>query len=100
METLVALPLTSQRSVEDWPRWMDVGSAVNWITVGAAGVAAGGGGGGGVTTGAAGAAGATFFLHPPAKTVSVIANAMTVNCRLLNMNFFSSNSRYFPQTGV
>src|SRR3954453_20121559 len=79
---------------------MDVGSAVNWVTVGAAGVGVAAGGGGGGATGAAGAVGATFFLQPPANTVSVTASAMTVNFRLLNMNIVSSNSRYFPQTGV
>jgi hypothetical protein len=87
METLVTVPLTSQRSVEDCPRSMLVGSAVNCVTVGAAG-GGGGGGGGGVATGA-GAGGATFFLQPPAKTTSDNASPITVNFRLLNMDHLS-----------
>src|SRR5882672_470690 len=78
---------------------MDVGSAVNCVTVGADGVGVGAGGGG-ATTGAGGGVAATFFLHPPANTASAIASPMTVKFRLLNMNILSSNSRYFPQTGV
>src|SRR5436305_1808744 len=83
---------------------MEVGSAVNWTTVGAAGVGAGGGG---VATGAGAAGGgiATFFLQPAANIASRRASPMTVNFRLLNMNesllklcYLSKND--FPQTGV
>src|ERR1700722_16413806 len=86
METAVAFPFTCQRSVEDWPRWMDVGSAENCATTGAGGAA-----GGGVTTGAgAGAAGGggggAFFLQPAAKRASVAASVMAAILRLLNMN--------------
>jgi hypothetical protein len=87
MDTLVTLPLTSQRSVEDWPRWMEVGSALNCATVGAtgftgagAGAGAGGGGGGG---------GGAFFLQPAANIANESAIQRTVNFRLLNMNIAS-----------
>jgi hypothetical protein len=86
METVATSPETSQRKVEDWPRWIDVGSAENWATVGALGVGgivtagAGGGGGGG---------GGAFFLHPAAKIASVTASQVTINFRLLNMNIAS-----------
>jgi len=80
--------VTSQRKVEDWPRWMEVGSAVNWDTVGArggtglgaSGAGAGGGGGGG---------GGAFFLQPAANIASESAIQMTPIFRLLNMNFAS-----------
>jgi hypothetical protein len=87
MDTLVTLPLTSHRRVEDWPRWMEVGSALNWATVGAtgftgsgAGAAAGGGGGGG---------GGAFFLQPAANIASDSAIQRTIHFRLLNMNYAS-----------
>jgi len=88
METLVTLPVTSQRKVEDWPRWMEVGSAVNWATVGALGAGAGGG----TTTGAGGGGGGgggAFFLQPAANIASESAIQMTPIFRLLNMNFAS-----------
>jgi hypothetical protein len=87
MEMLVTFPVTSQRRVEDWPRWMFVGSALNCATDGAEG--GGGGGGGGVTTGAGAGGGATFFLQPPAKMASDNASPITVNFRLLSMNILS-----------
>jgi hypothetical protein len=88
MDTLVAWPLISQRSVADCPRWMVLGSAVNCATTGApgadgAGAGAGAGGGGG------GAAG-TFFLQPSANSANETARQMTVIFRLLNMNIASS----------
>jgi len=86
MDTLVTCPLTSQRNVELWPRWIVVGSAVNCATPGAAG---GGGGGGGVTTGAGGFSATGFFLHPTPTTASDAARQMMLNFRLLNMNFAS-----------
>lgn len=86
METLVVSPAISQRKVEDWPRWMVLGSAVNWLTVGALGAGAGlgvstgcGGGGGG--------GGGAFFLHPAANIASASAIPITVIFRLLNMNY-------------
>ncbi len=86
METLVTLPVTSQRRVDDWPRWMELGSAVNCAIVGAGG---GGGGGGGCTGGGGGGGGGTFFLHPPANIASETARQITVIFRLLNMNIAS-----------
>jgi len=78
---------------------MEAGSAVNWATVGAAGV---GGGGAGRSGGGGGGGGGTFFLQLAANTASVNAIAMTVNFRVLNMNcppeLFTKN--YLPQTGV
>jgi len=63
------------------------GSALNCVTVGAAG--AGAGAGGCTTGGGAGGGGATFFLQPTAKIVSETASPMVVNFRLLNMNIVS-----------
>ena len=87
IDTPVTLPLTSQRSVADWPRWMEVGSALNCATAGATGLGgatsaagAGGGGGGG---------GGAFFLQPAANIANDSAIQRTVNFRLLNMNIAS-----------
>jgi hypothetical protein len=73
--------------VDDWPRWIDAGSAVNCVICGAAGgggvAAAGAGGGGG------GGGGGTFFLQPAPTSAKASAIAMTINFHLLNMNIFS-----------
>src|ERR1700759_2534634 len=89
MDTLVALPVTSYRSVDDWPRSMDVGSAENEATTGAPGsVVSGvgvvvppldGGGGAGGDNGA-------FFLQPAEKRVKVAAKSAAVILRFPNMN--------------
>jgi hypothetical protein len=86
METLVTSPETSQRKVEDWPRWIVLGSAENEATVGAA--AAGGGGASGFGAGGGGGGGA-FFLQPAANIASISARATQLIFRLLNMNFIS-----------
>jgi hypothetical protein len=87
IDTLVTFPLTSQRSVADCPRWIEVGSALNCATVGAAGLGgstlaagAGGGGGGG---------GGAFFLQPAANIAIDSAIQRTVNFRLYDMNYAS-----------
>jgi hypothetical protein len=86
MDALVTLPVTCQRSVDDWPRWTEVGSALKVIE-GAAGlgcsvVGAGGGGGGGAGAG-------TFFLQPAANIASTTAKQMIENFLLLNINIAS-----------
>jgi hypothetical protein len=86
IETLVASPAISQRKVEDWPRWMVLGSAVNWLTVGALG-AGGAGVGAGCTGGGGGGGGGAVFLHPAAHIASASAIPITVIFRLLNMNY-------------
>src|SRR5712691_3056273 len=77
MEISVAFA-TDQRNVADWPRSMELGSAVNASIRGDAGFAGGGAsvlvgagrfGGGGAGTGA-------FFLHPPANKISATANTV------------------------
>jgi hypothetical protein len=88
IDTLFALPVTSQRNVDDCPRWMEVGSAVNCATVGALGAGglavsatgAGGGGGGG---------GGAFFLQPAENIASDRAIPTAAIFRFLNMNFAS-----------
>jgi len=83
----VVSPVTPQRNVEDWPRCIDDGSALNCETTGAAGVIFGGsglaGGGGG------GGGGPAFFLQPAANNASKTAIQMIVIFRLLNMNIIS-----------
>jgi len=87
MEISVAFE-TDQRNVADWPRSMELGSAVNWLIVTADGalgggaVTAGGGGGGG-------AGGGVFFLHPAANKASRIPIQITLICLFLNLNSFS-----------
>src|SRR5215475_13400209 len=97
IETLVTFPLTSQRKVEDWPRWIDVGSALNCDTVGAAG--GGGAGAGAGAGGGGGGGGGAFFLQPAANIASESAIQMTVNFRLLNMNIASKNTIYPKPAG-
>jgi uncharacterized membrane protein len=83
MEMLLAL-VTFQLSVDDWPRSIDEGSAVNAAMVGAAG------GGGGVTTatggGGGGGGGGAFFLQPAANIANVRQIPMVLIFRLSNMN--------------
>src|SRR5262245_1664127 len=98
IETLVAL-LTSQRNVEDCPRWIEVGSAENCEIVGGAGAGAGFGASVGAGAGGGGGGGA-FFLHPAANIASDRAIPMTVIFRLSNMNLASQTFRYFPQKGL
>jgi hypothetical protein len=89
--------VTSQRKVEDWPRWMLDGSAVNCETTGAAGgggvsfTGAGGGGGGG---------GGAFFLQPAANIINNNAIPTNVMFRLLNMKYRLQKSLlHFPHVG-
>jgi len=75
--------VTLQLSVDDWPRSIDDGSAVNAVMLGA------GGGGGGCTTGAGGGGGGgggAFFLQPPANIANVRQMPRVVILRLSNMN--------------
>jgi hypothetical protein len=73
--------------VDDWPRWIEVGSALKVID-GAAGrggsgaEVAGGGGGGGAGAG-------TFFLQPAANIASTTAKQMSERLLLLNINIAS-----------
>jgi hypothetical protein len=87
MEMLVVCPVTVHRSVDDWPRWIDAGSAVNWVICGAAG--AGGGVTGAGAGGGGGGGGGTFFLQPAPTSANASAIPMTVNFHLLNMNILS-----------
>jgi hypothetical protein len=86
MDTLLTSPETSQRNVEDWPRWIELGSAVNEATVGAEGFGAGAGAGAGAGGGGGGGA---FFLQPAANIASIIARPTQLIFRLLNMNYAS-----------
>jgi hypothetical protein len=99
IETLLTLPETSQRKVDDWPRWMVLGSAEKEVIVGAAG---GGGAGAGAGAGAGGGGGAgAFFLQPAANKASVMARAIPVIFRLLNMNIcLLKLCFHFPQAGL
>jgi len=83
MEMLVA-SVTFQLNVDDWPRSIDEGSAVNAATVGAAG----GGGGAGFSTGGGGGGGGggAFFLQPAANIANVRQMPMVLIFRLFNMN--------------
>jgi hypothetical protein len=81
IEVSVAL-LTDHRSVEDWPRSIVEGSALNCEIAGF-----GGGGGGGFTGGGGGGGGgATGFLHPDANR-----NRENPNNRMLILRFFILN---------
>jgi hypothetical protein len=98
MLTLETSPVTCQRKVDDWPIRIDVGSAENCATTGAAvaapvppvppvgvvpeGVVLATGGGGGGT-------GACFFPHPTAKLVSKTARQMAGILNLSNMKMAS-----------
>jgi len=79
MVTLSA-PFTDQRSVDDWPDWIEDGSAWKNSTTGAAGLGGGGasafGGGGGGGVGA-------FFLQPIANSIKKVANNTNTVDRLL-----------------
>jgi hypothetical protein len=86
MAILVASP-TPQFRVEDWPRSIDVGSAVNELTVGAAGGGAGAGAGAGAGGGGGGGA---FFLQPAANIDNIRQMPMVLILRLFNMNSKSS----------
>jgi hypothetical protein len=89
--------VTVQLIVDDWPRTIALGSAVNCVTAGAGG---GGGGGGTSTLGGGGGGGAgAFFLQPPANITSESANVISVICRLLNMNS-PPDSIYIPHAGL
>jgi uncharacterized spore protein YtfJ len=84
MEMLPA-SVTFQVSVDDWPRSIDEGSAVNAVTLGAGG--GGGGGAGFSTTGAGGGGGGgAFFLQPAANIVKARQMPMVPILRLFNMN--------------
>ena len=83
---MLVAPVTFQFSVDDWPRSIDVGSAVNDATTGAAG-----GGGAGCSTGAGGGGGGgggAFFLQPAANIASVRQIPIEVILRLFSMNKF------------
>jgi hypothetical protein len=86
--------LTDQRKVDDCPRSIEEGSAVNCATTGALGAS----GGGAVVVGGAGGGGGalaigTFFLHPAANATSktlikIVALFFLLNLFLqLNINF-------------
>jgi len=81
MEVLLAL-VTFQVNVDDWPRSIDEGSAVNAVMVGAAG-----GGGAGFSTGGGGGGGGggAFFLQPAANIANVRQMPMVLILRLFNM---------------
>jgi len=82
----VTSPEIRQRKVEDSPRWMFDGSAVNcWMTggAGAGGGAVGAGGGG-----AGGGAGGAFFLQPAIESASERVNERK-KIRFENMNIGS-----------
>src|ERR1022692_3798162 len=102
IDTPVTSPEISQRSVEDCPRWIEVGSAVNWATTGALPVRAGGSGVRSTTGagGGGGGGGGAFFLQPAANIASTSAIEMTVIFRCLNMNIASRILNYFPQKGL
>jgi hypothetical protein len=75
IETSVAF-CTFQRSVADWPRWMEEGSTENEIEGfggGGAGCSGGGGGGGGGT--------GALFLHPAANNAIVKAKRIQKSFR-------------------
>src|SRR5690348_3229152 len=97
MVMLVVCPFTCHRSVDDCPRWIEPGSALNCSMAGAAGAGAGGGG---ATGGGGGGGGGTFFLQLAANTARVTASAMALNFRVLNINYPPELSNYLPQTGV
>jgi hypothetical protein len=85
METSVA-SLTIHRSVEDWPRWIVLGSATNCWIVGAfggggAGFSGGGGGGGG--------GGGAFFLQPATNNTNDRLSKAVVILRVFILNFAS-----------
>jgi hypothetical protein len=82
METLVASD-TFQLRVDDWPRSIEEGSAVNDVTPGAAG---GGGAGTSFTGGGGGGGGAAFFLHPAANSAKVRQMPIVPILRFCNMN--------------
>jgi hypothetical protein len=76
--------VTFQFSVDDWPRSIDEGSAVNAVMLGAAG---GGGGAGCSFTGiGGGGGGGAFFLQPAANIANVRQMPMLLILRLFNMN--------------
>ena len=96
MVTLVA-SLTDHLNVEDCPRSMVSGSAVNCAITGAFGS----GGCGGFTTGGGGGATATggFFLHPAAEItktilIKIVALVFVLNSVLQYQNF------YLPHIGI
>jgi hypothetical protein len=71
MDTSVIAPATCHRRVEDWPRWMDDGSAANCAMTGAAG-GRGGGAGAWATGGGGGGGAAAFFLQPTANAIKIM----------------------------
>jgi hypothetical protein len=87
IEISVALE-TDHRKVADWPRSIELGSAVNCAITGAAA----GGGGVGVDVdaegGGGGAGGGVFFLHPTANKASRTPIPTKLICLFLNMNSF------------
>jgi len=90
METSVA-SLTIQRSVEDCPRSIVLGSATNCWMLGAfggggAGCSGGGGGGGG--------GGGAFFLHPATNSIKDRLNRMLVMFRVFILNFASLTQEF------
>ena len=97
MVTLVA-SLTDHLNVEDCPRSMVSGSAVNCAITGAFGS---GGGGGAIVGGGGGGAAATggFFLHPAAEItktilIKIVALLFVLNSVLQFLNF------YLPHIGI
>lgn len=80
MDMSVAL-LIDQRKVDDWPRSMEVGSAVKLLMVARAdgcvgGALVGGGGGGG---------GGGVFLQPDTNNAKTSAKTMVLNCKACDL---------------
>jgi hypothetical protein len=82
IETLLA-SVAVQVSVDDWPRSIDEGSAVNDVMLGAAG---GGGAGAATGGGGGGGGGGAFFLQPAANIANVRQMPMVPILRLFNIN--------------
>jgi hypothetical protein len=84
--SIATLPasVTFQLSVDDWPRSIDDGSAVNEVILGAGG--GGGGAGFSATGGGGGGGGGAFFLQPAANIANVRQMPMVLILRLFNMN--------------
>ena len=70
---------TAQRKVDDWPRSIEAGSAVNVSMRGGCGFGGGGGGASTIGAGGGGGAAATFFLHPAVASKSVAANTVALS---------------------
>ena len=79
--------LDRQFSVADWPRSIELGSAVS-ETVGVFG--AGGGGAGAGAGGGGGGGGGAFFLHPAENSTRQRPSKTRINSRLRRISFVAS----------